>query len=70
MDLLSLDVEGAELQVLQGLDHQQYRFKYMLIDYDDCAHLKDYLEPYGYRFVAQLSHHDWLFEDAISCEST
>ena len=70
MDLLSLDVEGAELQVLQGLDHYQYRFKYMLIEYDDCANLKDYLEPYGYRFVAQLSHHDWLFEDAISCDST
>jgi FkbM family methyltransferase len=64
MDLLSLDVEGAELQVLYGLDHQRFRFKYLLIEYDDFDALDEYLRPLGYKYVDRLSHHDWLFMDA------
>lgn len=32
IDLLSLDVEGFEIQVLRGLDHQMFRFKYICIE--------------------------------------
>lgn len=62
IDLLSLDVEGSELHVLQGIDHEVFHFKYMLIEHDEAAPLENYLCPFGYRLADQLSWHDWLFE--------
>lgn len=68
MDLLSLDVEGFELEVLKGLDHTHFRFKWMLIESRDLEALEDFLSKLNYSLHAQLSHHDYLFEDLISRE--
>ena len=32
MEFLSLDVEGGEFEALNGIDHNQYRFEFMLIE--------------------------------------
>jgi len=61
IDFLSLDVEGAELAVLQGLDFDLFNFKYMLIECRDIDRLIDFLSPRGYKFYEKLSHHDYLF---------
>lgn len=61
MDFLSLDVEGAELEVLKGVDHQVYRFKYMLIECRDFLKMNAYLEQNGYCFVEKMSEQDYLF---------
>lgn len=61
IDFLSLDVEGAEKEVLRGIDHHKYRFKFMLIECRDFEALSDYLQSAGYKFKEQLSHHDYLF---------
>lgn len=61
IDFLSLDVEGAELEVLQGVDHQAFRFKYMLVECRNLPRLSSYLESHGYRFLKRLSEHDCLF---------
>jgi len=61
IDFLSLDVEGAELEVLKGVDHQAFRFKYLLIECRDFARLNSYLTLQGYQFVEQLSGQDYLF---------
>ncbi len=63
IDFLSLDVEGAEIEVLKGIDHTTYRFKYMCIECRDIAKLTDYLDPFGYKFKERLSVHDYLFVD-------
>jgi FkbM family methyltransferase len=70
IDLLSLDVEGAELEVLKGIDHQIFRFKYLLVECRDFTRLSDYLEKQGYRFVEKLSVQDYLFatQDAAHTE--
>lgn len=61
IDFLSLDVEGAELEVLKGVDHQAFRFKYILVECRDFPRLSAYLENQGYRFAEKLSGQDYLF---------
>ena len=61
IDFLSLDVEGAELEVLKGIDHQTFRFKYLLVECRDFARLSAYLEKQGYCYIEKLSEQDYLF---------
>jgi FkbM family methyltransferase len=63
IDFLSLDVEGAEIEVLKGIDHKSYRFKYMLIECRDIAKLQQYLTPLRYELIEKLSSHDYFFAD-------
>lgn len=61
MDLLSLDVEGAELEVLKGLDHARYKFRYMLIECRDQPALGPILDKWGYTLLDKLTQHDYLY---------
>jgi len=61
IDLLSLDVEGYELNALRGLDFEKYRPAYLLIEARFRAEIDRFLAPY-YQPIAELSHHDVLFK--------
>lgn len=61
MKLLSLDVEGMELEVLKGLNHEKYRFSWVLVESRNHFALSNYLEGRGYSFHTKLSSHDYLF---------
>jgi FkbM family methyltransferase len=61
IDFLSLDVEGAELEVLKGIDHAVYKFKLMCIESRDEKRLTSYLVPKGYELVEKISPHDYLY---------
>ena len=61
IDFLSLDVEGAELEVLKGLDFNAYRFKYMLIESRSQEKLEEFLANHEYKLKNKLSKHDYLF---------
>ena len=63
IDLLSLDVEGAEIDVLKGIDHSKYRMKYILVECRNIQRMKKYLKSKKYLFVEKMSHHDYLFAD-------
>ncbi len=63
MDFLSLDVEGAEIEVLKGINHNEYRFKFICIESRDIKKIINYLTINNYLFVEQLSHLDYLFKD-------
>lgn len=63
IDFLSLDVEGAEIEVLKGIDHEAFRFRYMLVECRDIARLSGYLAPLGYRLAEKFNEHDYLFSD-------
>ncbi|MCY4420061.1 MAG: FkbM family methyltransferase [Gammaproteobacteria bacterium] len=60
IDLLSIDVEGAELEVLHGLDLNCYRPKLILLE-DKFVHLKKYryLKKHGYRLVKRTRENCW-----------
>ena len=62
IDFLSLDVEGAELAVLSGVNFEKYKFKYMLIECRDKEKVKFFLSEFGYKLIDSLSHHDYLFK--------
>ena len=64
IDFFSLDVEGVELPVLQGVDHEKFRFKNLLIECRAPQRMNEYLQANGYRFDQALSQHDYLFRDA------
>ena len=68
IDFLSLDVEGAEIEVLKGVDHDAYRFRHMLIECRDIARLESYLVPLGYRLAERFNEHDYLFVPAAGHE--
>lgn len=59
-DLLSLDVEGFELEVLKGLDLKKHRPRYILIETADLEAVQSTLAD-DYELKDQWSHHDYLF---------
>ena len=62
IDFLSLDVEGAELEVLKGIDFEKYKFKYLLIEVRDLKRMQLFLKKYNYFLLDQFSFHDYLFK--------
>ncbi|MEM9226902.1 MAG: FkbM family methyltransferase [Verrucomicrobiota bacterium] len=61
IDFFSLDVEGYEMQVLNGLDLKQYQPRFLMAElkqnYDEVnSYLLDHFD-----FLKQLSHHDYLY---------
>jgi hypothetical protein len=59
-DLLSVDVEGHELEVIAGLDLDRHRPNWILVETDSPEFVSSALACYT--CVAQLSHHDYLYE--------
>ncbi len=65
IDFFSLDVEGAEIEVLKGVDHSHFRFSKILIECRDINTMTRYLAENNYELIAKITHHDYLFGDAI-----
>ena len=61
IDFMSVDVEGAELGLLDGLDWKRHAPSWLLIE---TKHLADVIEKCSpwMSLKAQLSYHDYLFE--------
>lgn len=60
IDLLSLDVEGAELEVLGGVDFDKTNFRFIVIETRSIKEVNSFLEARNYKEIAKLSHHDYL----------
>jgi FkbM family methyltransferase len=61
IDLFSLDVEGYEFEVLEGIDFENYKFKYFLVETSNFDKLNGCLIVKKYKFINKLSNHDYLF---------
>jgi FkbM family methyltransferase len=55
IDLLSLDVEGYELQVVQGLDLDRFRPRNILIEESGTSAISDHLARYQYYPACEIS---------------
>lgn len=60
IDFMSIDVEGAELPLLSGLDLARHAPSWLLIETDHPTDVGAALAPH-LKQVDQLSHHDYLF---------
>ena len=61
VDLLSLDVEGNELAILEGCSLEKGHIKNILVETSDCKTINDYLINSGYFLIKKLSGHDYLY---------
>ena len=69
IDYLSLDTEGSELDILQGVDFNRYNFLYITIEHNDLepqrSMLRQFLESKGYRWYQKNSvDDDYVFAGA------
>ena len=62
IDFFSLDVEGSEFDVLNGINFKNYNFKYFLIETKNFKKLNTFLIKKNYKFIKKLSLHDYLFK--------
>lgn len=61
IDLMSIDVEGSEMEVLKGINFKQYKFKYILIECRNFKKINNFLIKKNYKFIEKLSIYDYLF---------
>lgn len=73
IDLLSLDVEGYELEVMQGLDLDRFRPRHILVEESGRGVLEAYITARGYRPAAEIGRgektRDVLYERALGARS-
>ncbi|MCX7416710.1 MAG: FkbM family methyltransferase [Planctomycetota bacterium] len=66
IDFISIDTEGSELEVLRGLDFNNYNVRFLTVEHNFEENKKEaieaYLAPFGFRTVLEaFSHMDiWL----------
>jgi FkbM family methyltransferase len=74
MDLLSIDVEGYESSVLDGLDFSRYRPRHVVIEDSGTADIESMMRQVGYALRAVLSTRsytrDLLFRDITAAPET
>lgn len=59
IDLLSIDVEGNELELLKAIDWSIYDIKVILVENNDCdISFREYMHSIGYSFVARIGFDD------------
>ena len=62
IDFFSLDVEGAEFEVLNGIDYNKFNFRYIIVETDQFDKLKKFLTNKKYKFVKKFNFNDYLFK--------
>jgi len=56
-----LDVEGAEISVLNGIDFNEYKIEYILVECRNIEKMQKFLTSKNYSLIKKMSNHDYLF---------
>ena len=60
IDFFSLDVEGNEFEVLDGIDFKKHYIDYMLIETNNFSKLENFFSTLNYKFLKRLSNYKFL----------
>lgn len=60
VDFFSLDVEGFEVSVLQGIDFNRFYFRYILVETSNFDDVNNVIQG-KFVMIEKLTHHDYLF---------
>jgi FkbM family methyltransferase len=60
--LLSVDVEGGELNLLNGVDFNTYTFQHIVVETKNFIEIEKFFLGKGYICTIRLSGHDYLFK--------
>ena len=58
IDLFSLDVEGYKFEVLEGINFNSVKFKYILVETEFPEKMNNLLNQKKYKFVERLSNYN------------
>ena len=61
INFFSLDVEGSELEVLNGFDFDKYRIQYLLIETRDFERTSSYLTDLGFIYIDSIDKNNLLY---------
>ncbi len=62
IDFLSLDTEGYENEVLGGIDYNEFKFKYIMVETKDFEKTNEILTSKNYELVEKFTYHDYFFK--------
>lgn len=62
IDFLSLDTEGAEFEVLNGIDFNRFKFRYLLIETSNFIKLKKFMSKKNYKYIKKFNDDDYFFK--------
>ena len=66
INFFSLDVEGSELEVLEGINYDEFVFDFICVETRSFDRIEKFLRKKGYDYFAQItkysSHSDYLFK--------
>ena len=68
IDFLSLDVEGGEADVLDGLDLRKNRPRFILVEARFFDAVDALLTSHDYGLLEKMSHHDYFYADLLHPE--
>tara|TARA_X000001036_G_C20474538_1_gene723022 strand:- start:79 stop:777 length:699 start_codon:yes stop_codon:yes gene_type:complete len=61
IDFFSLDVEGAEFEVLNGINFAKFNFRYILIETNNFEKLNNFMLQKNYKFIDKYNANDYLY---------
>lgn len=69
VDYFSLDVEGAELDILKTIDFVKYDIRTLSVEFihdvDGKTAIRDFMTEKGYFVLTEVTHPNWLANDFI-----
>jgi len=62
INFLSLYVEGAEFEVLSGINFNNFSFQYLIVETNKFKKLNEFLKQKNYIFIEKFNFNDYLFK--------
>ncbi len=62
LDLAIIDVEGSELELLEGINFNKIKINYLCIESYNINKLRNYMKKKNYKFITKLHKEDYVFK--------